>query len=756
MRLLRITAHTTALSALFLSAPSLVVAEDELFDPSATEESQTSELGLDSTITYPASFFEQYEPVSARDMLNRIPGINSILGGGNRGGNNRRGLGAGGDNILIDGKRIAGKENGGRETLARIAASQVEYFEIIRGTSSQLEVRSSGPIVNVVMKKGAGRSSISAEINTDYSQIDGTFHPGGKISFGGQTGKFNYLASFDAEPRYQYEIRKEESLIANDTTGVISPNDRRKEFRTYDQTEYKLSTNLGYEFSPKSALQLNALYQITDRPRENEITITDLTTATPSFKNQFEDKEPESNKWEMGGNYSYKFDNGGKYNLIFVINDSADDNINERFETFPAANNKELFIESLNRLRERIIRTSYSDSLSENQDVEVGIERAETILDSKLRLGTPFHIGPAGPLFGDLPFARFDQNTIREVRYEPFITHNYQLRTNMTLESTLIYEKSQITQDGLRITYSTTTNIPPSSTDGVPISSHKESKYNFWKPKVDFRYDINPALQFRATLERDVSQLNLRSFVPATSNDPSKNINEGNVDIEQEKTWKYEFNLEYRLADDAGVLSSRVFYHDIDDVIDLVDVTEDPAVGKPIPTLASASGNIGKGKRYGLELNASLRMGFIGAPDALITASTMIQDSSVTDPFLGIDRRLDGEGRGNIGLGFRHDLTKWNINYGFNYRYLIRGNNTTTDIDQIRQRERDPFSTLFIEKVAFGGITFRLESMNVFNGQRCLKRTRFYGATADGALEEIESSCIGSGRKIALKIRSNF
>lgn len=755
MRLLRITAHITALSAFFFSAPSLVTAEDELFDSSSIEKVQESESGLDSTINYPASFFDQYEPVSARDMLNRIPGIDSILGGGRR-GNNRRGLGAGGDNILIDGKRIAGKENGGRETLARIAASQVEYFEIIRGTSSQLEVRSAGPIVNVVMKKGAGRSSISAELNADYHEIDGTFQPGGKISFGGQSGKFNYLASFDAEPRYQYEIRKEESLAA-DTNGFIIPNDTRKELRTHDQIEYKLSTNLGYEFSPKSTLQLNALYVIDDRPRENKITISDQTSATLDITNQFENKEPDSNKWEIGGNYSYKFDNGGKYNLIFVVNDSADDNVNERFETFPAANDKELFIESLNRLRERIIRTSYSQSVSKNQDIEVGIERAETILDSKFRLGLPISIGPVGPLFGNLPFSRLDQNTIKEVRYEPFITHNYQLNSNMTLESTLIFEKSQITQDGLRITYSTIYDTPPLTLDGVPVNSHKEPEYDFWKPKFDFRYDISPALQFRATLERDISQLNLRDFVPATSNDPSKNINEGNVNLEQEKTWKYEFNLEYRLADDAGVLNSRVFYHDVDDVIDLVDVTQAPTANNNLtPSLVSAKGNIGNGKRYGLELTSSIRLGFLGVPDALFTAGAFVQDSSVTDPFLGIDRRLEGEGRGNINMGFRHDVTRWNISYGGNYRYFFRGNNTTIDINQIRQRERDPFSRLFVEKVALGGITFRFEAMNLINGERCLKRTRYEGATADGIFDEVESSCIGSGRKIAFKIRSNF
>ena len=47
----------------------------------------------DSTVVYEADFFEQYNPITASDMLGRIPGGN-VFGGGNRGGGGR-GLGTG-------------------------------------------------------------------------------------------------------------------------------------------------------------------------------------------------------------------------------------------------------------------------------------------------------------------------------------------------------------------------------------------------------------------------------------------------------------------------------------------------------------------------------------------------------------------------------------------------------------------------------------------------------------------------------------
>ena len=115
----------------------------------------------DSTVRYPASYFAEWAPTTAQDMINRIPGVSGGFGGGGGpggggfggggfgGGGGGRGLGAGGgDQILIDGKRMAGKGNQSRDQLGRISASQVDYIEIIRGTSGALDVRSTGQVIN--------------------------------------------------------------------------------------------------------------------------------------------------------------------------------------------------------------------------------------------------------------------------------------------------------------------------------------------------------------------------------------------------------------------------------------------------------------------------------------------------------------------------------------------------------------------------------------------------------------------------------
>ena len=154
----------------------------------------------DSTVTYEADYFTQYNPVSANDMLDRIPGIGLALRGSGGGGG--RGLGSGAGEVLINGQRMPGKSNEGRSQLGRISADQVDYIEIIRGTSEEIDVRGGSQVVNIVLVEASSRSSINAEVNADLIQ-DGTIAPGGRFSYTGQTGNLNYVFAMESEPRYR-------------------------------------------------------------------------------------------------------------------------------------------------------------------------------------------------------------------------------------------------------------------------------------------------------------------------------------------------------------------------------------------------------------------------------------------------------------------------------------------------------------------------------------------------------------------------
>ena len=117
--------YTLAASALLFSLSGGVIAQDNVGD--------------DSTVVYRADYFAEFNPITAQDMVNRIPGVGGAtgsgggFGGGAGGGNGGRGLGGGGGSeIIINGKRMAGKSNQASGQLDRITAGQVDYIELIQ------------------------------------------------------------------------------------------------------------------------------------------------------------------------------------------------------------------------------------------------------------------------------------------------------------------------------------------------------------------------------------------------------------------------------------------------------------------------------------------------------------------------------------------------------------------------------------------------------------------------------------------------
>jgi outer membrane receptor for ferrienterochelin and colicins len=696
---------------------------------SASSFSQTTN-EEDSSVRYPSSYFAEWAPVTAQDMINRIPGVSSGGGGGGGGyggGRGGRGLGAGGgDQILIDGKRMAGKGNQSRDQLGRISAGQVDYIELIRGTSAELDVRSSGQIINVVLFEALDTDTISYQANSDR-YIDGEIVPGGSIAYSGQSGAFNYLFSGQAEPRYEHYTSKETSRL-----GDWSFNDEVREERVRDRTDYTLSTNLGYEISERSSVRLNGLYGVQDNTTEVTRWTTDLRTNPTTLAMQREDVPEDQNNWEIGGDYEYNFASGQRFKVIFVTNENDQANVRERYNVLNGgAESKNLYLATASTTRERIVRGSYSMNVFRGQDIEFGAERAQTILDSSLRYAVNSSTGTPSAAFGGLVPQKVSNanSTVEEIRVEPFLVHNWQLNPRMTLESSLVYETSQITQTG---------------------DVYNQRDFAFLKPKVDFRFDVTPTFQLNWNAERTVMQLSFNDFVAASdSQDNDSNTLPGNSNLKQEQVFITRLGFEYRLADDIGVIDGDVRWMKHVDVIDRIDVSTPTSI-------LSTNGNIGDGYMYGLNLNASLRMKMIGLPNLLVTSSFSVQDAEIKDPFLGIDRRFTNYNRGRTMIGFRHDIPSLRLNYGMDWNNRFDGNMVKYDVDDIEYSAGDPHINAFVEFVAFDGITFRFDARDAASKDQCRERHRYLGPITSGIIEEYEDQCGGSGRVVSLKITGTF
>lgn len=690
----------------------------------------------DSTVQFPASYFAEYAPVTAQDMVDRIPGIAEVTGtdaqvttgsGGRNLSRGGRGLGSGGgQQILVNGKRTAGKNNQTRGMLDRITADQVNYIELIRGTSGDLDVRGSSQIINVVLFEELSNTSISYEVNMDR-YADHENQPGGSLSVSGQTGALNYLFSAIAEPRYDHRVSKEDSILGN-----FTPNDQIREDRIRDQTTYQYSTNLNYQISENSSARLNGLFAENEYPTDVMRSTRNLKVTPNTFLLEREDIPVEQDNWEIGGDYEYKWANGNRFKILFITNEDTSTTTRERFVL--GANNterKNLFVNDATVAQERIVRGSYTMKILDDQDLEMGVERAQTILDSRLLLGVASPTGTPSPAYGGLvPVTVANANAkVEEMRYEPFLVHNWQLNPRMSLESTLIYESSEITQTG---------------------DVFNKRDFQYLNPKLDYRFNVTNTFQIRATASKSTRQLSFSDFVAASDKeDNDSDTQAGNSNLEPETFILVDVNAEYRLPDDIGVLNTGVMYMEHYDKIERIDVSTPTSI-------LSANGNIGDGDMWILRADAAIRMKMFDMPNLLLTTSAELRDSEITDPFLGIDRRFTNYERGNFQLGFRHDVPRYNMNYGVNLNSRFDGNNKRYDIEDIEETTGDPVVNAFVEFIAFGDITFRLEARNATEDLQCRERQRFVGRISAGILEEIEKQCNTSGRVLSLKMNGTF
>ena len=716
------------LCLLLLSAQSSLAqntdsAAQPIADAAAQNPSNADE-SANSTVIYTADSFSQYNPITASDMLDRIPGV-SLRGGGPGSGRGDRGLGTGG-NLLINGQRIAGKGNSARDQLDRITAAEVERIEIIRDTSGALNVRGASEVINVILLASQSRSSTTVELVNRLNH-DNTLETGGSVAWSKQVGNFQALVNLEARPNYENRDNREVRLGPdNEVVGTLFETNIR------DQQENTLSSNMSYSLGDHR-MQLNALIREGDHPRPVRRDFVDFTDAGLVNRSEEEDVNREESNWEVGGDYEFSFDDGSRLSVLFVANNEIRNNVRERYSANPAEEglSKNLFIDSRQERQEFIIQGNYNFSITETQSLRVGIESADTQLDSSLLIGSSSGSEPASASVGGLSPLLSVSNPgtkVQEIRYEGFAFHNWTLSDRSSLESSLVYETSEISQTG---------------------AVNKTRDFQFWRPSFDYRFNITENFRFRGTVKRSVSQLSFSSFA-ATTNEEDRDLNAlaGNPELEPQTSWDYEGQLEYRLPNDGGVISSNISYSDIDNYIGRINATIDP--NEPL----SATGNVAPAKRWAMFNRASIRLNSLSLPNAILGVTLGLFDSEIIDPFLKTKQRIGG--RGFAGINFRHDITSLGLSYGIDYSHSIWGGNYDIDIKTITRNDRERSLDLFVSKVWFEDWTFRLESDNTLGASRCRYRQRFDGTTINGAISLIQDSCSSRYRRLNLSIQTTF
>jgi outer membrane receptor for ferrienterochelin and colicins len=665
-----------------------------------------------SMVTYDKAYFVTFSPVTLLDMLQAVPGVPEILTKNrqqsrrNSFGGGQRGFGSGGDQILMDGKRLAGKANNIDDTLSRVSASQIDRIELIRGAASGLDVQSEGLVINIVMLEGISTSTTFWKVTGEYSGGH-NFVPEFLLSHSGSKGNLDYTFSGERKDNDFFYNAHETFFDAAGTQTAIQ--DIAGDF---GRDGYKFNTNLAYAFNDGSRLRINGLYEPSGNDGQE---VRSKTTNTIDPITYITDRD--MGKWEVGGDYSRDLGVLGNLKTLFVINRNTEDGDVNRFKGSGAAQFDYVRdVTTVNRT-EKIFRASITKGIAEGQSLELGGEAAintfdksfinnkrQNALDNSITAVAtdPFVIG------------NNDNVEIKENRYEIFANHSFNISSKMVLQSSLTTEFSKIIADNIFVNAS---------------STRRDTSFTYLKPRINFRYDFTGRDQFRIIAEKKVSQLNFNNFV--TRFDQQEQIFKfGNTNIRPEQTWDFSFAFEHRLPNDSGSLEAEVFYRKYTDHISVVDFTEYYDAGlnltdvntffglNPDQTLidyvddqgtgfTAKSGNIDSAKAYGVKLKSSLRLGFIGVPQATLSLGYTYEKRTTTDQFTLLERTFDRHSDHRATFNFRHDITQYQLTYGFEGD--VRSDQVRSYINSYWPSSPAANIKVFLEKTVFTDYKIRFE-----------------------------------------------
>src|SRR5690606_27706645 len=143
---------------------------------------------------YQPADFSQYGPVTALDMVRRIPGFAIV-----RDDSGNRGFGQARGNVLINGQRVSAKSNGAEVALGRVAAARVVRIEVLDGTQTDIPGLT-GKVVNVGTDgegtvDGTWRYKIRLRENLPPSLNEGT------VTLAGSKGPLSWTFEADSSPQ---------------------------------------------------------------------------------------------------------------------------------------------------------------------------------------------------------------------------------------------------------------------------------------------------------------------------------------------------------------------------------------------------------------------------------------------------------------------------------------------------------------------------------------------------------------------------
>lgn len=657
--------------------------------------------GNEAVQSYPSGFFDRFNPQTALDMIERLPGFTLDAGA-----DDLRGFGGAAGNVLIDGARPSSKVGGIEDALRRIPAAQVDRVEVIRGSAGLSEAAGQSVVANVIRKRGGTAGSWELELER---AADGIVYPSGEVTVARGFGVWETSTKVNA---FWERFPLEGPRIQTDADGALLSS----------QFEDRPST-LTDAFISSEAARPAAGGTLTLTGRFGRSAFLPNTERL-GFEGRLPDDAPDDRffidfdsvfiEGELGVDWARPI--GGDWSIKLLSLSSFQDLDQEQIVSTERPVGDVVSGSTFVRLQdsfETVFRTAVSKGGEGKLKPEFGGEIAYNRLDSRLSLET--RNGDVATQI-DLPSANV---LIEELRGEAFANLIWRAARKLSVETGLAVEASEITVSG----------------DAANAQS-----FVFVKPFATLIYDAKPGLQFRLGARRTVGQLDFSEFAASASAEDDRLL-AGNPALGPDQTTRASFTVDLR-SETRGALNVEVFHEWRDDVIEQI----------LLPSGAFGAANAGDGRVWGVTANAALMLSPI-IPGGLIEVEADIRDGSFPDPLTGRDRVISDIDSPTILAEFRQDLTERKLAWGFSYR-AARESRFFFGDEESFTRDGDQWR-VFIETTRIKGVRTNLTFRNI-GGRNFFRERRFFQPSRADAFVGTETISRDRGMFATLTFTGQF
>jgi len=658
-------------------------------------------------LVYQKEFFQRFEPLSVGDILKRIPGISGSADAGEFDLPQMRGIGPKYTQILINGERVPGAANDRTLAVDRIPAYLVERVEIIRSASPDGDAQGIGGTINIVLleKPEGGIDLLMSGMQFDQNDKRrgqsaanyGLTRDGFSLSLTGTVQK-----RYNPKTQHTDIFDAEGDLVLKDETNLL------------DATETALNAFLSLDTAGSGLLE-GRLFVLKDSRTETEGALfsEDGTLAAETFDHG----RQRSDTWGAQVSFEWPFAASGSFNISLAHHDIKLDN---RLDIGIREDGERVLKEwetDLTQDRESQLHAFVTSGAFAGHRFKAGIDLGYRHRDARVRQfendeGETEEVTLGGVF------------RITEQRLDAYLMDTWQIGSHHTLQAGVRLESTSLDLRDAGV-----------NLDEVELF-----------PSLHYLLRLNDDNRLRFSVARTTARPDFMDLQPFLQRDqPSDGRNtRGNPDLRAEFALGFDLGYEHGFRDQEGVVGINLFYRDISDRVETVQVDDEDFQIR----------NAGDGRVYGLELDLGLPLTLLRLPNVSLFGNLIWQDSRLTDPHTGLQRPFNLQPDVTFNCGWLHSFPSAGLSYGVNW--LSQGRALETLLTESSTIDYGDNLEMLLEKRWERSWSVRLTARNLLDAEKVVVLEEYDGFRLEEELNQTSLETERTGRSYLLTLRGAF